>query len=124
MKSIKELGNKGCQASYEKIKQLHNHIVFNPIAIKELLTIKKRKAMESLIFHTKKKDWKIKARTCANGSTQWEYTDQEEAAYLTAMTESHLITAVINSKQSRDVMTTVIPNTIVQTDIEEKPNGE
>jgi hypothetical protein len=52
------------------MKQLHHHIVFKPIAIKELSMIKKRRTMESLIFLTEKKDRKIKARTCTNGSTQ------------------------------------------------------
>jgi hypothetical protein len=41
-----------------------------------------------------------------------------------AMTKSHLITAVIDAKQSRDVITADILNAFVQTDIEEKPNGE
>ena len=40
------------------------------------------------------------------------------------MTESHLITAVINTKQGRDIITTDIPNTFVQRDIQDKPNGE
>jgi hypothetical protein len=40
------------------------------------------------------------------------------------MTESHLITAVINAKQGRDVMTANILSAFVQTDIEDKPNGE
>jgi hypothetical protein len=124
MKSIKEFCDKGHQAAQEEMKQLHDCIVFKPIAIKELSTIKKRRAMESLIFLTEKNNRKIKARTCANGSTQQEYTDQEEAACPTAMTESHLITAVINAKQSRNVMTTDILNVFVQPEIEEKPNGE
>jgi hypothetical protein len=80
--------------------------------------------MESLIFLTEKKDKRVKARTCTNSSTQQEYTNQEEATSPTAMTESHLISAVINAKQSRDVMNTDIPNAFVQMDIEEKPNGE
>jgi hypothetical protein len=98
--------------------------VFKPIAIKELSTLERRRAMESLIFLTEKKDGRIKARTCANGSTQQEYTDREEATSPTAMTESHLITAVIDAKQGRDVMTADIPNAFVQMDIEDKPNGE
>jgi hypothetical protein len=40
------------------------------------------------------------------------------------MTESHLIIAVINTKQGRDVMTTNILNAFMQMDIKEKPNGE
>jgi hypothetical protein len=123
MKGIKEFGDKGRQATHNKMKQLHDRIVFKPIAIEELSAIEKRRAMESLIFLTEKKDGRIKARTCTNGSTQQEYTDWEEAS-LTAMTESHLITAVIDAQQGRDVMTADIPNAFVQTDIEDKPNGE
>jgi hypothetical protein len=33
MKGIKEFGNKGCQATHEEMKQLHNCILFKPIAI-------------------------------------------------------------------------------------------
>jgi hypothetical protein len=124
MKGIKEFGYKGRQATHNEMKQLHDRIVFKPIAIKELSTLEKTRAMESLIFLTEKKDGRIKARTCANGSTQREYTDREEATSPTAMTESHLIIAVIDAKQGRDVMTTNIPNTFVQMDIEDKPNGE
>jgi hypothetical protein len=61
--------------------------------------------MESLIYLTEKKDGRIKARMCANSSTQQEYTDWEEAASPMAMTKSHLITAVVNAKQGRNVMT-------------------
>jgi hypothetical protein len=112
MKGIKEFGDKGCQAAHNEMKQLHNCIVFNPITIEELLTLERRRAMESLIFLTEKKDRKIKARTCANGSTQCEYIDCEEATSPTAMTKSHLITAVINIKQGRDVMSAKIPKCI------------
>jgi hypothetical protein len=45
------------------MKQLHNRIVFKPIAIEELSTIKKRRAIKSLIFLIEKKDGRIKART-------------------------------------------------------------
>jgi hypothetical protein len=88
------------------------------------LTLERGRAMESLIFFTEKKDRRINARTCANGSTQREYTDCEEATSPMAMTESNLITAVIDAKQSRDVMTADILNAFVQMDIEDKPNGE
>jgi hypothetical protein len=96
------------------MKQLYNQVVFKPIAIKELSMLEKRRAMESLIFLTEKKDGRIKARTCTNGSTQQEYTDRKEATSPTAMKESHLITAVIDAKQGRDVMAADIPNAFVQ----------
>jgi hypothetical protein len=124
MKGIKAYGDKGCPATHELMKYLYNCIVFKSIAIEDLVTINKKRAMESLIFLTKKKNRKIKARTCTNISTQCEYTDQNKAASPKAMIESHLITAVIDAKQGRNVINTNIPKAFVQTDIEEKLNGE
>jgi hypothetical protein len=92
------------------MKQLHNRVVFVPILIEELTHVKRRRAMEGLFFLTEKKDGRIKARTCKNKNTQREYTDRDKAASLTAMAESHLITAMIEAKQGRDVITTNIPN--------------
>jgi hypothetical protein len=40
------------------------------------------------------------------------------------MTESHLITAVIDAKQGCNIMTANIPNAFVQMDIENKPSGK
>jgi hypothetical protein len=59
----------------------------------------------------------VKARTCANGSTQRPYTPKEEAASPTAATEAIMITGVIDAKQRRDIMTLDVPNAFVQTDI-------
>jgi hypothetical protein len=95
-----------------------------PIAIKELLTIEKRKTMESLIFLIENKDRRANARTCANSSTQQKYTDKEQAVSLTALTESYLNTAVLDTKQERVAMTANILNAFIQMDIEEKWNGE
>ena len=75
--------------------------------------------MDSLIFLTEKRDGRIKARTCANGSTQRIYTNKEDTASPTAMTESILLTATIEAKENRDIMTVDIPNAFVQTDIDQ-----
>ena len=47
-----------------------------------------------------------------------------QAASPTALTESHLITAVIDAKQGRDVMTADIPNAFVHTDMINKNDKE
>jgi hypothetical protein len=73
--------------------------VFKPIHVKEMTQLERKRAMESLIFLVKKQDGRIKALTCANGSTQHAYPDRDEAASPTAMTESILITGVINAKE-------------------------
>jgi hypothetical protein len=72
--------------------------------------------MESLIFLTEKRDETIKARVCANGSTQCAYIAREEASSPTAASEAIIITGVIDAKQNRDVMTLDIPNAFVQTE--------
>jgi hypothetical protein len=77
-KSIMAFGADGHQAAYEKIKQLHNCVVFIPLLVEELTPIEKRRAMESLIFLTEKKDGRIKARTCTNRNTQQEYTNRDK----------------------------------------------
>jgi hypothetical protein len=51
-KGIKTFSKKGCQAAHKEMKQLHNRVVFKPIKVEELITIKRRRAMESLIFIT------------------------------------------------------------------------
>jgi hypothetical protein len=65
----------------------------------QTLFYREKKSNESLIFLTEKKDRTIKARMCTNGSSQRKYTGLNKAASPTALTESHLIIAVINAKQ-------------------------
>jgi hypothetical protein len=81
--------------------------------------VERKRAMESLIFLVEKHDGRVKARTCANGSTQHAYMERDDAASRTAMTESILITSTIDAKQKRDLMTADIPNAFVQTAIDE-----
>jgi hypothetical protein len=123
-RGIKEFGERGHKAVHEEMKQLHNRVIFIPILIEKLTHVKRKQAMESLIFPTEKKDGRIKARTCANGNTQRKYTDHDKAASSTAMAESHIITAVIEAKQGCNVMTANIPNTFVQMDVEEQEIGD
>ena len=119
-KGLQHFGENGRNAAISEMKQLHDRAVFEPIHINEMTQVERRRAMESLIFLVEKRDGRIKARTCANGSTQRLYTERDEAASPTAMTESILITATIDAKQNRDVMTADIPNAFVQTDVDQK----
>ena len=123
-KGLKKFGEKGRDAALGEMKQIHDRVVFQPIRVSKITPLEKKRAMESLIFLVEKRDGRIKARTCANGSTQREYTDRDEAASPTAMAESILITATIDAKQRRDVMTADIPNAFVQTDVGPAKKGE
>ncbi len=100
-RGLKHFGKKGYDAAYSEMKQLHDRTVFVPVNVQSLTPQEKRRAMESLIFLVEKRDGRVKARTCANGSTQRDYISKEEAASPTVMSESILITATIDAKEER-----------------------
>ncbi len=77
---IKQFGSKGVAAAHKELKQLHDRVAFEPIHINEMTTLEKKRAMESLILLNEKRDSEtVKARMCANGSTQRAYISREEA---------------------------------------------
>ena len=127
-KDLKKFGQKGRNAMYKDMKQLYNRVVFELVRVEELTELEKRCAtMESLIFLVEKRNKSIKGRACANGSSQWEYTERDEAADpRTTMTESFMITAIIDAKQRRDVSTMMadIPSAFMHVDIDKKEKGE
>jgi hypothetical protein len=117
---IKKFGKQGIEAVHKEMKQIHDRVVFEPISIEEMTILERKRAIESLIFLTEKRDETVKARVCANGSTQRAYIayiSREEASSPTAASEAIIITGVIDAKQKRDVMTLDIPNAFVQTEI-------
>jgi hypothetical protein len=117
---IKKFGKRGKAAAHKEMKQLNDRVVFEPIALEDMTTLERKRAMESLIFLNEKRDGTIKARTCANGSTQRSYISRDEATSPTAASEAIITTGVIDAKQKRDVMTLDIPNAFVQTSIPQK----
>lgn len=101
-KGLKKFGEKGKKAAFNEMKQLHDCMVFKPICVEDMTPLECKRGVESLIFLVEKRDGRIKARTCANGSTQREHIDCKEVtspAGPAAATEAMLITGVINSKQ-------------------------
>jgi hypothetical protein len=114
-KGMKNFGQKGMDAAIKEMKQLHNRTVFEGIKVSHMTPLERKRAMESLLFLIEKRDGRIKARTCANGSMQREYIDREDVTSPKAVTESILITGVIEAKQQRDIMMNDVPNAFVQT---------
>ena len=103
---------------------MHQRIVFKPVKVEDLTPQEKAKAMESLMFLVEKRDKRVKARYVADGSSQRPYTPKEEAASPTAYTDSIFVTATIDAKQNRDVMTLDVPNAFVQTIVPYKEGDE
>ena len=121
---LKRFGEKGKISTLNEMKQLDDREVFYPINVNDLTDQERRRAMESLLFLVEKRDGKIKARFVANGSSQRAYMGREQSASPTVMTESIMITSVIDAKQKRDVMTCDIPNAFVQTEMDKAEKGE
>lgn len=116
-KGLQRFGDKGHDAAFGEMKQLHDRKAFAPVDVSKLTFQERQRALDSLIFLVEKRDGQVKARTCANGSTQRVYMSKEEAASPTVMIESILLTATIEAKENRDIMTVDIPNAFIQTDI-------
>jgi hypothetical protein len=64
-KGLQKFGHKGHEAANDEMKQLIERGVFKPVDISTLSQQEKKRAMDSLIFLTEKRDGRIKARTCA-----------------------------------------------------------
>ena len=111
---------KGKQALNRESSQLYNREVFQPVMLSNLTKEEREKAISSLKFLTKNRDGTMKARACANGSTQRSYINKHEASSQTVTTKALLITASMDLKQNRDVITLDIPNVFVQTPMPER----
>jgi hypothetical protein len=86
------------------------------------MTISERqKAVEALMFLTEKRDGTVKGRMVYNGKPTREWLSREDSASPTVSLESILLTAVIDEKEERDIMTVDVPNAFIQTAL---PQGE
>ena len=115
---IKRFGKKGEDAAIGEMKQLHDRKCFKPIRPQELTKEERRKVLETIIFIVEKRDGRIKARSCADGRKQRDWMTREDTASPTVATESVMMTAAIDAKEKRDVVTMDIPNAFIQTDYE------
>ena len=123
-KGIKAFGVQGKEAVLKEIKQLHDRTCFEPILIKDLTPLERRRAMEALIFLTEKRDGSIKARQVYNGKPTREWLSREESSSPTASLESIILTSVIDCKEARDVMVIDVPNAFIQAELPTGPNIE
>ena len=71
------------------------------------------------MFLKKKYDGKIKGRTVAGGDKQHEYISKEDMSSPTVTTKSVLLMCIIDAEEERDVTVIDIPNTFIQTCMED-----
>ena len=106
---LKHFGERGETAVSKELAQFNVYDVFEPLYADKLSNEDKSKALTSLIFLKEKRDGKIKARLCANGSVQRKHVAKEDAAVPTVALESVFVTATIDAKEKQEVVTINIP---------------
>ena len=94
--------------------------MFVPMHQHELTTKQKARMVKSFIFLNKKRSGEIKTQKVLGGNVQRDYISKEEASSPTAYTKAVILTAVIDAKERRDVVTIDIPNAFCQTVISDK----
>ena len=124
-KGIKKFGHHGKAAARKEIDQLHCRTCFTPIDISTLTEEEeKAKAMEALMFLTEKRDGTIKGRAVYNGKPTRVWLKREESTSPTAFTESIFLTAIVDAKERRDVMSNDVPNAFIQAWMPKQKDGE
>ena len=67
--------------------------------------MKRKRVHYHCSYYLRGKNGTVKARSCANRSIQWDHVAKEEAASLTVALESVFVTAAIDVKENREVVT-------------------
>ena len=80
--------------------------------------------MDALMFLTEKRDKTVKGRMVYNGKPTQEWLPKGEAASPTVLQEAVFLTAIVDAKEERNVMTADIPNAFIQAMMPELGPGE
>jgi len=96
-KGLQKFGMEGRAAAKGEMQQLYHHECFKLVSYNSLSETERKRALESLIFLTEKKDGRIKARYCANGNPQSQWMNRDEVTSPTVTTEAIMITGMIEA---------------------------
>ena len=121
-KGLKEFGKEGEEAAIKEMQQHHDMETFRPRYALELTGDKRREPLSSLMHLKKKRNGKIKGRSCADGRPQRKVVTKDEVASPTVATESIFTTATIDAFENRDVTTVDLPGVFLHTEVD--PNGD
>jgi hypothetical protein len=123
-RGLKKFGQRGADAATKEMDQLHRRNCFSPIDVASLTTDERRKTVNALMFLGEKRDKSIKGRMVYNGKPSREWLSREDATSPTAALESIMLTAIVDAKEGRDVMTCDIPNAFIQTELPNIKDGD
>jgi hypothetical protein len=118
-KGLEKFGSKGADAIVAEMQQIHYRRVIKPRLAHTLTRDEKRQALRYLMFLKQKRCGRIKARGCADGRKQRLWKTKEETSAPTVRTESVFLSAMIDAKEGRTVITLDVPGAFMQADIDE-----
>jgi hypothetical protein len=113
---LKKFGKIGEKAAMRELTQLNNYTTYNPVHASSLFPKDCQKALSSLINIIKKRDGRICAHTCMDGSKEFlepGYKKEHSASPMVA-TDSILISATINAHKGCNVTIINIPGALLK----------
>jgi hypothetical protein len=116
--ALKQWGKDAKAAVEAEAKQLHWHNSFRPLHWKDVNKEKRKQILESHVFVKKKRTGRIKAHKVAGGNKQRDFISKENASSSTVAMESVLLTSLVDAQENCDVAIVDIPNTFIQTVVE------
>jgi Reverse transcriptase (RNA-dependent DNA polymerase) len=121
-RGLQKWGDKAGDAAQKELDQLHRRNCFTPIDMESLTPTEKKRAQEALMFVTEKRDGTIKGRMVYNGKPTRDWLSKEDSSSPTVSLESIFLTAALDAKEHRDILTADIPNAFIQTAIPQDMN--
>ena len=91
-------GEKGNEAILKELRQLHQKNALLPIMKENLSYEERKKALRYLMFLKEKRDGTIKARGCADGRPQRQYTAKTDVSSPTVSLEALMLSCAIDAK--------------------------
>jgi hypothetical protein len=116
-RGLKKFGKLGIDAATKEMDQLHRRNCFTPIDVAKMTPLERQKSVDALMFLAEKRNKTIKGRMVYNGKPTREWLTREESTSPTASLESIMLTAIVDTKEDRDVMTCDIPNAYIQAEL-------
>jgi hypothetical protein len=123
-RGLKKFGESGALAATKEMDQLHRRNCFTPIDVATMTDEERRKSVDALMFLGQKRDKSIKGRMVYNGKPTREWLSRDDSTSPTAALESIMLTAIVDAKEGRDVMSCDIPNAFIQSELPEVAVGD
>ena len=117
---IKAFGERGNDAMLKELHQLHERKALLPLRKEDMSFEQRKKALRYLMFLKEKRDGTIKARGCADGRSQREYTTKSDTSSPTVSLEAMMISCAIDAKENRHVAIADIPGAFLHADMDEE----